>query len=368
MNFRLMNYWWLLIWCCGIGFLCNFLPKKTITVNKKKKEVWSWAAIIILTAPFVLWAGYRAHIGDTEAYRLGFRNAPSSLSEIGAYLENVNKDKGFSIFIVLFKSLFGNNDILYFSVIALFQMFSIVYIYRKYSENFLLSFFLFVVSTDYISWVMNGMRQFIVVCAIMLCSSMIIKRKYGILTIIILLLSTIHGSAIMMIPVIFVVQGESLNWRTIVAVFVITLAVFYTGQFTSILENILDNTQYDSITSNSIWIGDDGTNVIRVLVYSVPAILAVIGKDYINEAKNTFMDLCVNMSLISAALYVLSSVTSGVYIGRLPIYCSLYGYIVMPWLIDTMFNERSAHIVKNLMIVLYLIFFYYQMHFTWKLL
>ena len=68
------------------------------------------------------------------------------------------------------------------------------------------------------------------------------------------------------------------------------------------------------------------------------------------------------------ALYLLASVSSGIYIGRLPIYTTLVGYIAVPWLIDHMFTIRSAQLIKFAMIGAYLIFFYYQMHVIWRLL
>ena len=72
-----------------------------------------------------------------------------------------------------------------------------------------------------------------------------------------------------------------------------------------------------------------------------------------------------NASMITMALYLVSMVTSGIYVGRLPIYTSLYGYMLLPWVIDQIFEKNSAILVKVLMIVCYLGFFYYQMHFTW---
>ena len=58
-------------------------------------------------------------------------------------------------------------------------------------------------------------------------------------------------------------------------------------------------------------------------------------------------------------------VTSGIYIGRLPIYTTLQGYIALPWMIDKVFERRSAALVRVLMYGAYLGFFYFQMHFAW---
>ena len=50
--------------------------------------------------------------------------------------------------------------------------------YRKYSSDYWMSIFLFIVSTDYLSYMHNGMRQFIAVCGIFACLGWIIKKEY----------------------------------------------------------------------------------------------------------------------------------------------------------------------------------------------
>ena len=71
------------------------------------------------------------------------------------------------------------------------------------------------------------------------------------------------------------------------------------------------------------------------------------------------------MYIISMGLYLVSMVTSGIFIGRLPIYCSLYGYILLPWEIEHLIKPRSRGMVYIGMIGAYLLFYYYQMHITY---
>ena len=72
------------------------------------------------------------------------------------------------------------------------------------------------------------------------------------------------------------------------------------------------------------------------------------------------------MSIISTSLYLFSMVTSGIFIGRLPIYFSLYSNgILLPWELDNLFTENSKQIVWLFMIIGYLGFYYYQMHMAW---
>lgn len=337
-------------------------------VNGKYEERWTWLPAIVLAAPYVMWAGYRAWFGDTEVYRKSFLNLPDTIRQIIPYITENTKDKGFSILSILIKTIIGNSDIVFFLLFAIFQMACIVYIYKKYSSSYWISFFLFIISTDYLSWMHNGMRQFIAVTMILAAFKLLIEKKYAPLIIVILLASTIHGSALMMLPIVFIVQGRAWNTKTIFFIMGIVMIVAFVDQFTPFLTNVLAETQYNDLTSNDIWTGDDGTNILRVVVYSVPALLSLWGKKYVHEADNKMINICVNCSIVTMALYLLSAVTSGIYIGRLPIYTTLQGYIAVPWLIDNMFEEKSARMINILMMGAYLVFFYYQMHMTWGLL
>ena len=63
--------------------------------------------------------------------------------------------------------------------------------------------------------------------------------------------------------------------------------------------------------------------------------------------------------------YFLVALRTTIYVGRLPIYTTLHGYIAMPWLIDAIFEKSSARLMKLLMVACFVLFFYYQMHITW---
>ena len=52
--------------------------------------------------------------------------------------------------------------------------------------------------------------------------------------------------------------------------------------------------------------------------------------------------------------------TSAIMIGRLPIYFSLYNYILLPWEITHIFTRRSARVITWAMVGFYLLYNYYQ--------
>ena len=64
-------------------------------------------------------------------------------------------------------------------------------------------------------------------------------------------------------------------------------------------------------------------------------------------------------------VYVFSFFTSGILVGRLPIFFSLSNYILIPWLIKELFTRESALLLKGGFIAVYTAFFYYQVGVTW---
>ena len=168
---RLHNYWWLLIWLFLFGAVSvAFIPKREELVLGKKEVRWNWLPALIMAVPYVIWAAWRANsFGDTGAYRRSFMDAPTSLTEVGSYLLSRSKDRGYALIEAVFKSVLSHSDIVFFFFIAAIQIGCLLFIYRKYSKNYWLSFFLFVASTDYMSWMHNGIRQFLAAAIIFAC-------------------------------------------------------------------------------------------------------------------------------------------------------------------------------------------------------
>lgn len=366
----LRNYWMLLIWLLTVGLFLNVvIPKTLVTVEGKSEYRWGKFSAFLLVLPYIVWAGFRTDwFGDTPVYRMSFYSVANSLYSLPSYAASQTKDTGFYVISSLFKIFISNSSVVFFLAIAAFQVFCIMRTYRKYSSDYWMSIFLFIVSTDYLSYMHNGMRQFIAVCGVFACLGWILKKDYFKTIIVILLLSTIHQTALIMIPIIFIIQGKAFNKKTMFLIFLTVIVLVGVNSFTSFLENALKETQYSDIMTNEVMQNRTGTNILRVVVYSVPLLLSIVGKRYIDDANDSLINLCVNCSVITTALYAISAVTSGIYFGRLPIYTSLTGYILLPWLINHIFEKKSAFLVKCMMYGFYFLFFYYQMHFAWGLL
>ena len=156
-----------------------------------------------------------------------------------------------------------------------------------------------------------------------------------------------------------------MNKRTLFLLGLIALAIVFVGQFTGLLADTLEGTNYDrsaaEITSTT-----NGTNILRVLFFSIPTVLLIIFRKKIPADTPPIIGFSINASLIGTGFYVLSAFTNGVSIGRMPIYFTLYNYFLIPWEIKTFFKKESQTMVLFIFIAAYFIFYIYQM-WTWGL-
>lgn len=355
------GYLFVILW---VG-LCAFLSKYVFVKRKElvcgvEEERYSWLTAFIVFLPLIIVAGSREYVFDTTAYINFFtKRIPNSFSEAFSVFGTNEKDKGFYIFSTFIKSIFGDDFHVYLMIIATIQGLIILSIYRKYSINYVLSIFLFVASVDYIGWMFNGMRQFLAVTILFAAAPLILKKKYFPLLCIILLAFTMHRSALIMIPIILICQGKAFNKRTIIFIAAILLAVAFLGSFTNLLDNALAETDYAEYSDETQFGGS--TNFIKAVIFSIPFIIAIIGRKKIQESDNPIINFTANMSIITSGLYVMAAVLpAGVLFGRLPIYASLYNYILLPWEVENVFSEKSKPIVYSALIIGYLAYFYYQ--------
>ena len=366
--FELKNYWLPLIWMFAAGIVLSKMPKKTERLNGRTVERWYWFSALLLVLPLILWAGTRMRFGDTTAYRRKFWAAPTTFQELPMYMEKNSSDWAFYLLLAVCRCLGMNDDILFFLLIATIQLLCVIHTFRRYSGNYWICIFLFVASTDYFSWMFNGMRQFIAAAICFGAFGLLVRKRYWQYAAMVILAAQFHASAYIVLPLSYLILGKALNKKTILLIVCVAASLPVIERFFPFLNVLLEDTQYSGITSDEVWSVDDGTNPIRVLVYSVPALMALVGWRYIRNCKDPMMNMCINSALLTMTIYLVSAVTSGIYVGRIPIYTTFQGYIAMPWIIDQIFEKRTAGIMKFLMICCYCVFYYFQMGMTWGIL
>ena len=362
----MLVYYFSLVWVSIWGIISN-ITSKQVKISEKIYENRSRLLIaVIAILPIIIFAGCRSSVADTAVYIKGFEDYPNNLSlAYNIIFDGTRRDPGFLFISVLIKQFISTDYTVWLSIIAFISGIGVMIPLYKYSCNFGISIFLFVASCQF-TWMFNGMRQFLVASIIFGCTGLLLRRRFIPYAIIVCLLSTIHTSALILLPAYFIVTSEPWDKRTMLFIYLIILAMLFTNKFTGLLQDAVENTNYAS-SMEEFKATDDGTNIIRIIVESIPVLIAFIYKKKIQDKLTPIIKLSINMSLVSSGLYIISKLArSGVMLGRLPIYFSMYNLILLPWLIKNIFNKEEKRLVYYLMIILYISFFYYQIFISWN--
>ena len=175
-----------------------------------------------------------------------------------------------------------------------------------------------------------------------LASDWIEKRKTIFFILAVLVAATIHFTVLVMIPMYFIATAKPFGKKIIFFLILLLLAIIFLEPFIGSMEDVLEGTAYAGATAQ--FAQDDGVNPIRVLVMAVTPIIAFCGRKIIVKKDNIFINICINMSVICAGIYFLGMFTSGILVGRLPIYFELYNIILLPYLLEECFTKESSKI------------------------
>lgn len=345
----MMTIWGILL----VTLVFTYLSERYIQKNKrelnhyKKADPFFISSIIVLT----VYSGLRSSIGDTGYYMYTFNHLTTNISDIFK-----ERDWGFVFYQMIIKTVFSHPQP-FVLITSAFTIIPIFLTIKKYSPDVLFSVFLFFVGGAYVSS-MNGIRQFLVASILFYASSLIFQGKKYRFFILVLITSTIHSSALIMIPIYYVVRRESWTRRTFLSMFAVVFLFFGFNNFSQILTPLLATTQYSSYVGNILYDSNNGANLLRAVVSFIPVFLSYI---YYKELKTKLVNynVYINFSLLNFIISLFA--TYNWIFARLNMYLSLYNLILLPAIIYYCFNKKDRLLVKYIAFCLYLIYFYFDL-------
>lgn len=320
------------------------------------RTVVSFAQAFLSMAPIIFFIGLRSAGADTEAYILMFESLPVGIDEILHVLSNHQGEFTFDVLGIVIKTYISSDFHVYLFIIALISGWCIAKTLRSYSAFFTLSMLLFMLSGTF-TWMINGIRQFLVASIAFAFFPILLRKHYIAYFILILFLSTIHTSSIILISALFLATGEPWNKRTLFVILLSVLSIVFISNVVGLMSTALENTQYANATQQ--FASDDGMNPIRAFINSVPALLAFYYREKIKLIASPVINLCINMSILGASVSWIAVVTSGILIGRLPVYFTLYNLILLPWII-LVCTEKYRLPVAAIALLSYIFYFFYN--------
>lgn len=345
--------WFLLMWFCycasARGRVHNNLP-----IHQQINRV-PWELAILTFGYLTFWVGMRTGWGDTYAYNTTFRQIEVYYTSCLDVVLRQEKGWGFHLITYVFHKYISGHLNVWYMFLGILSCGCVAYTFKKYSPHFFLSAIIYILSCSF-AWSMNGIRQYFCVTILFTCLPLILRKRWIPLAVIIILLSFIHTTALIMIPIVYIVQYRPWNKMSLLAIAVTSSIVCFPGMFSDGVETVLEGSSYEGMTEKF----GVGVNIIRVLFFSLPAVIAYWKRKKIEEQNNSLLDVCVNMSILTACLYFIGSVTSGILVGRLPIYCQLYSYILIAYEAKLLFSPKTRFAFIFGYLLIFFLFFVEQ--------
>lgn len=234
---------------------------------------------------------------------------------------------------------------------AVITNFLIVKNLYKYSNYFNFSLFLYISLGTYFE-TFNVMRQFLAAAILFQGINYIIEKKKIKYIICVAIATSIHFSAIVMLPIYWIVQIKN---KKKLYYSIIIFAVIFSITFFIIIGVLGSNIVKFEGYYNAFYNGSYGVNIFRILVISLPVILIGLQYNKIIKGKEEleiiyFHSFLCMIFMICAYQYVI--------IARLCIYFYVYYIIMVPELIYLIKEQKSRIFALVLIYCLYFIFGY----------
>lgn len=305
--------------------------------------------MFIAMASLVVVAGLRNNIGDTYVYR----NIYETNEFTWEYIQS-QKDIGFGVLQMLLKNFSDDAQLLIF-VTAFITNVLIVIVLYKYTKLFEISMFVYIASGMYLVS-MNGIRQYLAAAIIFAATKYLFDGSFKRYLLTVLLASTFHQSAFVLIPIYFIVRREAWTKTSALLILSSVLIVLGYNQFSELLFSLLGEGGYGEYRD----FNEGGANIIRVGVSAAPLILAYLGRERFRELFPK-SDYIVNLALLGLIFMVIAS--QNWIFARFSIYFDLYNLILISWVVH-LFTKKDQKFIYYTILVCYFIFFIYEYVFT----
>jgi transmembrane protein EpsG len=322
-------------------YSAKFANESTSLVPVKPNKMLAFGAALIL----VMVSGLRTNIGDTYFYRHSYEINNFTWSYI-----TTEKDLGFGLLQMILQLFSRDPQILIF-ITALITNGLIILVLYKYSRMLEISLYVYITSGLFLVS-MNGIRQFLAAAIIFAATKFILDGSWKKFFVVVLIASTFHLSALLFLPIYFLVRTKAWTKTTVLLLLIAVIIVIGYNQFTDLLFAAIGESQYGNYENFT----EGGANKLRIAVYGAPLIIAYLGRDKLRRLFPK-SDYIVNLSLLNVVFMVIAS--QNWIFARFTIYFGLYQLILIAWVIK-LFREKDQKLIYFALLAFYFIYFYYE--------
>lgn len=308
-------------------------------------------------------AAFREGFQDTGVYKGLYQQVGTDVDK-ALSKDFAIQDYGFNLFMVFLNHINPEPQFLIVVVsVIIFSGYMIAI--TKYSRDIPFSLLL-ILAVDYIT-ANNGLRQVLAGSIFLMALPLLRDRKIIPYVLLALLMRTLHGSAIVMIPLYFILSGKRLNWG-IWAFFALVVLCFAAPNLAyQVMGSLLEDSTYAEYLDVESQMG-----IMRFLVVLVPTLLTMLycrvthvdtslmGKKSPDYKRQRTIDVLINMQMVFLGFNALGM--NMVYFARINLYLPCVLALLLPEVIAETFTKESARFVKRTAIVMYLFYHAYQIY------
>lgn len=314
-----------------------------------RTQRWMLICIVLVLTCFI---GLRTHYNDTDSYR-GNYEATQCFPEFWERFDaTLGANPGFHICNAAMKTI-GISWHGMFLIYSFITVSSALWLFKKYSLDFVTSLFLFFATNAY-TLTGAALKQCLAIAIGSLAIPFALKKKWIIFGLILLLASTFHPYILMYSIAPLLTFKPWTRWT-----YVLIAGALLSGYLFERLVGVLIDMAAlvgDEYTEEKMM--GEGVNILRVLVSMAPVALSYLYRKDLFQKSSKQEHLFVNLSMINACVMFVGLFGSSIAFSRLAGYFTLMQCISLAWIISRL-PDRDRRFWKTIMITGYCGFFLY---------
>ena len=328
--------------------------------NQRSGGHFMWKKADIFMTITIFWllcfSFLRVNYNDTANYIFFWRHAESvrELLTSGRLLDLTGNP--LSILWQAASHEIAENFHVYFLLPALAINFAVIKLFKHYSVQPSFSLLLFFSIGTYVMY-MAAMKQAFAMFFLLLAIPYAEQKQYFRFYLLVFIAFLFHAHAFMfaIIPFLFGKPWGKTTWLGLgVVLFAMATYDLTLGAFMEYAQSI------GMLVDESELFDGHQIHFIRVVVYWIPSILALVFRKRLFHDSSRMENLFANMAIVSSMILMLGLVQAANLFARMAAYFEFAAAITMPWMIQKLFDKQSARLVTSLAVICYFGYFCYE--------
>lgn len=319
---------------------------------RRKADIFMVAVIVWMTCFSFLRTSYN----DTVHYIYFWERALSvpDFIESGALLDLTGNP--LSLLWESFSHTVSENYHVYFLLPAFLSSFAVIRLFKEYSVSPAFSLLIFCSIGTYIMY-MAALKQCFAMFFLLLSIPYAEKKRYIRFYILVAIAILFHTHAFMfaILPLLFNKPWGKVTWIGFAA------ALFAMATYDSTLGAFMEYAQsLGALVDESELFDGYKINFLRVAVYWVPSVLALVFRKRLFGNASRLENLFANMAIVSSIILMIGLVQGANLYARMAAYFEIATALTLPWMIKKLFTKKSAQYVTICAVLLYFGYFLYE--------